>query len=177
METPTKHSEVEIKTKPDAILVTKEGLVALKEAISRARAERDTKALQIGQVATDGDRDYHENFTLRDLQLELQGPIARKILDLETQERRAIIGDGIGNFDRQFSARIETPNEVAEDRTIRLVGPIEINCIGHSGPNNELYLSYESPLGKVLLRADLVQGNTLEFKAPNGIGKITIEKA
>lgn len=160
-----------------AILATKEGIVALEEAISRTRQELAAKTLQMGQVATDGDRDIHENYQFRDLNLEIQGPIPRKILDLKAQLRRVTIGDGMGNFNCQFSALIETPGDNPEVRIIKLVGPIELNHIGHTGPNGELYISYESPLGSVLLHADLVPGKTLEFETHNGPGKVTIERA
>lgn len=167
----------ERRIKADAILATEKGVVSLIEAIRHTRQELAEKTLQMGIVATDGDRDIHENYQFRDLNLEIQGPIPRKILDLEAQLQRVVIGDGMGNFNRQFSARIETPGDDPEVRTIKLVGPIEINYIGHTGPNSELYISYESSLGSVLLHADLVPGKTLEFETHNGPGKVTIERA
>lgn len=156
------------------LLATEEGIVALRKAIVDAREKLAKKTLEMGIVASDGDKDYHENFQLRDLQQEVEGPLSRRVIELEAQLRRSIIGKGIGNFYRIFAAEIETPGDNPETQIIRLVGSIEVNYVGHKGKDGEMHVSYESPLGNVLLHAELLPGAAYFFDAPAGRGKITI---
>lgn len=156
------------------ILATEEGIAALRKATIDAHENLAKKTLEMGIVASDGDKDYHENFQLRDLQLEVEGPLLRRVIELEALLQRTMIGKGIGNFYRLFTAKIETPGDDPETQTIRLVGSVEVNHIGHTGPDGEMYISYESPLGKVLLQAELLPGSVYIFEAPIGRGKVTI---
>lgn len=161
------------------IWVTEEGKLALEQAIGKARDLLAQKILQMGKAANE-DKDIHENPEFRDLRTEVQGSIPRRIADLEATLLRVRSGIGQGNFSHTFVARIEVPGESDEAdsklETIKLVGPVEVVHIGHTGSNGERNVSYASTLGKVLLHADLESGATYEFKTPVGRGKVTIIK-
>lgn len=142
-------SRLENELNDQPIWVTEEGVLALAREIERARQKLADKTLEMGRAASNGDKDYHENAVFRDLKVEVLGPVSRKLRDLLEKQRRIRIGYGQGNFDRQLIAKIEAEESANTEVTaIRLVGPIEVNYTGSTGPNGETNISYESPLGK-----------------------------
>ncbi len=160
-------------SEPPPIFATDEAIGAIDGAIDRAKGKEATQRLAAGKVASHDDVDLHEN-SIYHMMVSALGPMEQDVDDLIAMRGRLHPGKGQGNFGRKMTIQIENKFDAPTEEEIELVGPAELKVLGVTDPRTgRKRVSYESPIGKALLRAQLRANTNLEL--PEGL-KVTIKK-
>jgi transcription elongation factor GreB len=139
--------------------LTREGAAKLSEELRRLlRVERPRVVQEVAEAAAQGDRSENAEYIYGKKRLREIDRRAR-FLTLRLEKARIVDNDGASHETVRFGAVVTVSDPEGERRRYRLVGPDEVDPADGR-------VSYESPLGRALLRHKV--GDVVVVQRPAG---------